>query len=107
MTPELERPERPELSERPERPERPERHRAPALWLVLAATVATVLTALLAGAYPAVGVLAATLALAAVARLIGRGRRPEGIAVRATWVDLLILVALAAALVLLAAPGVA
>jgi hypothetical protein len=89
-------------------PERPERHRAPALWLVLAATVATVLTAQLAGVYPAIGVLIATLALAAVARLIGRGRRPEGIAVRATWVDLLILVALAGALALLAGtPGVA
>lgn len=87
--------------------DRPERHRAPALWLVLAATLATVLTGQLAGAYTAVAVLVATLALAAVARLVGRGRRPEGIAVRATGVDLGILGGLALALAVLAqAPGV-
>lgn len=74
---------------------------------MLAATVAMVLTGLLVGAIPAVRVLIGTLALAAVARLIGRGRRPEGIAVRDTWVDLLILGGLAVALALLAAPGVA
>ena len=91
----------------PAQPDRPERHRAPALWLVLAAVVATVLTGRFVGAYPAVGVLVGTLALAALARLIGRGRRPEGIAVRATWVDLVILGVLAVALALLAgAPGV-
>lgn len=94
-------------SAQPEQPERPERHRAPALWLVLAATVATLLTGLLVGAYQAVGVLIATLVLAAAARLIGRGRRPEGIAVRDTWVDLVILGGLAVALALLALPGVA
>jgi hypothetical protein len=88
-------------------PEGPERHRAPALWLVLAAAVATVVTAYLIGPYPALVVLVATLAIAAVARAVGRGRRPEGIAVRAVWVDLLILGGLSVALVILMhTPGV-
>jgi len=87
--------------------EQPERHRAPALWLVLAATLATVLTAHFVGAFEAATVLVATLAVAAVSRAVGRGRRPEGIAVRALWVDLVILVGLAVALtVLLGTPGV-
>ena len=73
---------------------------------MLAATVATLLTGLIVGPYPAIGVLIATLVLAATARLIGRGRRPEGIAVRDTWVDLVILGGLGVALALLAAPGV-
>ena len=88
-------------------PDRPERHRAPASWLVLAATGATVLTGYFVDAYTAVAILVATLVVAAVARLVGRGRRPEGIAVRATWVDLVILAGLGAALALLMqSPGV-
>lgn len=84
-----------------------ERHRAPALWLVTLAIAASAAVAMWVGAFEAILVLVVTLACAAVARVIGRGRRPEGVAVRATWVDVLVLVALAAGIVALAAtPGV-
>jgi len=84
-----------------------ERHRAPALWLVTAAIVATVVTAVVVGPRTASAVVVATLALSAVARLALRGRRPEGVAVRATWVDVLVLTALAVGIAAFAGtPGV-
>lgn len=84
-----------------------ERHRAPALWLVTSAIAASAAVAVWVGAFEAIQILVLTLACAAVARVIGRGRRPEGIAVRATWVDALALVALGVGIALLATtPGV-
>jgi hypothetical protein len=84
-----------------------ERHRAPALWLVTSAIAASAVVAIWVGTYEAILVLVLTLACAAVARVIGRGRRPEGVAVRATWVDALVLVALGVGIALLATtPGV-
>ncbi|NCT89584.1 hypothetical protein GXB85_01250 [Cellulomonas sp. APG4] len=85
----------------------PERHTAPALWVVVLGLVTAVVVAVTVDAGAAAGVLVAVLVGAAVARLIGRGRRPEGIAVRATWVDVLILLGLAIGVGALAlAPGV-
>lgn len=85
----------------------PERHTAPALWLVVLCLVLATLTAGIAGARAGATLLAATLAAAAVARLIGRGRRPEGIAVRSTWLDVVVLTTLAAGIsVLMLSPGV-
>ena len=85
----------------------PERHRAPALWIVVAGLLVTVAVAVLEGAAAASTTLSAVLVGAAVARLIGRGRRPEGIAVRSTWVDVLFLLVLAVGVgVLQLAPGV-
>lgn len=84
-----------------------ERHRAPALWLVLAAVIATAAFAVEAGARAGIAVVVGTLGLAAGARLAYRGRRPEGVAVRSTWVDVVVLAVLASAIALLATtPGV-
>lgn len=92
----------------PAPPEPVERHTAPALWLVVLALVGTTLTAVAAGARIAAAVLVATLVGAATARLIGRGRRPEGIAVRSTWLDVTVLLLLAGGIgLLMLAPGVA
>lgn len=91
----------------PEGPTEPERHTAPALWVVVLGLVAAVVVAVTVDAGAAAVVLVVVLTGAAVARLIGRGRRPEGIAVRATWVDVLILVTLALGVGALGlAPGV-
>lgn len=88
-------------------PPEAERHRAPALWLVVLAVLAAAVVAALEGAYTGAAVLVSVLVLAAVARLIGRGRRPEGIAVRSTWVDVTILLGLAAGIgTLMLTPGV-
>lgn len=88
-------------------PPESERHTAPALWVVVLGLVAAVVVAVVVDAGAAAAVLVAVLVGAAVARLIGRGRRPEGIAVRATWVDVLILVTLALGVGALGlAPGV-
>lgn len=84
-----------------------ERHRAPALWLVTAAIAAALVVAMVVGPREAAGVLVVTLAAAAVARAVGRGRRPEGVAVRAAWVDAAVLLVLAAGIAVLAlSPGV-
>lgn len=84
-----------------------ERHRAPALWLVTSAIAASAVVAVRVGPSEAILVLVVTLACAAVARVVGRGRRPEGVAVRTTWVDALVLIALALGIALLATtPGV-
>ena len=92
----------------PAPPEPVERHTAPALWLVVLALVGMTLTAVADGARTAAAVLVATLVGAAAARLIGRGRRPEGIAVRSTWLDVTVLLLLAVGIGLLTlAPGVA
>lgn len=66
------------------------------------------LTAVVAGARTAATVLVVTLVGAAVARLVGRGRHPEGIAVRSTWLDVTVLLLLAVGIgLLMLAPGVA
>lgn len=84
-----------------------ERHRAPALWLVVVALAAVCVVAVLVGTREALAVLAGTLVSAAVARLVGRGRRPDGVAVRSTWVDVLVMLVLAAGIVaLMFTPGV-
>jgi hypothetical protein len=84
-----------------------ERHRAPALLIVVLGLVAAVLVAVVVDALAAALTLSAVLAGAALARLVGRGRRPEGVAVRATWVDVLILLVLALGVALLAqGPGI-
>lgn len=84
-----------------------ERHQAPALWLVVLALIAVVLTARFNGALPALVVLASTLVIAAVSRLVGRGRRPDGIAVRSTWMDVTVLAVLAVGIAgLMFTPGV-
>ena len=84
-----------------------ERHTAPALWLVVLALVAATVTAAVAGARPGAAALVLTLLGAAAARLIGRGRRPEGIAVRSTWLDVAVLVLLAVGIsALMVSPGV-
>jgi len=85
----------------------PERYRAPALWLVVAAIVAVTWVGLVVDVRLATVLLAATLICAGAARLVLRGRRPEGIAVRAAWVDVTVLAALAAGIgVLASTPGV-
>lgn len=84
-----------------------ERHQAPALWLVVLALGIVTVTAAAAGALVALGVLVATLLIAATARLVGRGRRPDGIAVRTTAVDVTVLTVLALGItVLMFTPGV-
>ncbi len=84
-----------------------ERHRAPALWLVVAALAVAVVVAAVVGAFEGLVLLSLTLAAAGVARVVGRGRRPEGVAVRSTWQDAAVLVALAVTIAVLAAtPGV-
>lgn len=72
-----------------------ERHRAPALWLVAAAVGLSVAAAALAGAEAGTLVLVVALLGSAIARVVGGGRRPEGVAVRSPWVDVAVLVALA------------
>lgn len=85
-----------------------ERHRAPALWLVASGVVAAIGVGYVVGAAEGLLVLAVTLSGAAVARLIWRGRRPQGVAVRSVWQDAVVLLALAAAIATLAlTPGVA
>ncbi|KGM09499.1 DUF3017 domain-containing protein [Cellulomonas bogoriensis] len=85
----------------------PERHRAPALWLVVTAIVTAALAARWFGSGTGARVLALALLVAAVARTVGRGRRPEGIAVRSTWVDVLLLVSMGGAIAVLSfSPGV-
>lgn len=86
-----------------------EHHRAPALWLVVAAIALATGVAVWRGAFDGAAVLVSTLVVAAVARLVGRGRgrRPEGVAVRSTWVDVTVLLVLAAGIAtLMLAPGV-
>ena len=84
-----------------------ERHTAPALWLVVVCLVVAAVTGAVAGARAGAAVLVLTLLGAAVARLIGRGRRPEGIAVRSTWLDVVVLTSLAVGIaVMLVAPGI-
>ncbi|MCU1430903.1 MAG: hypothetical protein JWP95_8 [Actinotalea sp.] len=88
-------------------PDAPERHRAPALWLVVAGLAAATVTAAVRDAGQGAALLALTLACAAIARLVGRGRRPEGIAVRSTWLDVVVLLGLAAGVAVLSlSPGV-
>jgi len=83
-------------------------HRAPALWLVALAVVAATGVTLLTDAQWGAMVLVLALGGAAVARVLGGGRRPEGIAVRAVWLDTVILLALAVGIALLSTtPGVA
>lgn len=84
-----------------------ERHRAPALWLVTAAIVVAVLVTVAGSTHGAIAVVVAALGLSAAARLALRGRRPEGVAVRAVWADVVVLGVLAIGLALLAGtPGV-
>ena len=84
-----------------------ERVHAPALWLVVALVAVVTAVGLLVDAQLGATVLAATLACAATVRLVLRGRRPEGIAVRAAWLDVTVLAALAVGIGLLATtPGV-
>lgn len=84
-----------------------ERHRAPALWLVTAAIVAAATVAVQVGTRAGIAVVVGTLGLAAGARVAFRGRRPEGVAVRAAWLDVIVLAALASAIAVLATtPGV-
>lgn len=88
-------------------PEQADRRRAPALWLVAAAIAAATVVAAVLGAREAATVLCGVLVVAAVARLIGRGRRPAGVAVRATWFDVAVLLVLAAGIgMLMVTPGV-
>ena len=90
-----------------EAPAAPERHRAPALWLVVLGLVAALVLAELEGAFTGLAVLVAVLVAAAVARLVGRGRHPEGIAVRSTWLDVVVLLGLALGIsLLMITPGV-
>lgn len=84
-----------------------ERHRAPALWIVTAAILAAGTVAVQVSTRAGIALVVGTLALAAGARVAYRGRRPEGVAVRATWVDVVVLATLACSIALLATtPGV-
>lgn len=88
-------------------PEPVGRRRAPALWLVVVGLLVVCLVAALDGARGAAAALVTVLLAAAVARLLLRGRRPEGVAVRSTWVDVLVLGVLAVAIgVLMLSPSV-
>lgn len=85
----------------------PERHRAPALWLVVLGLVGVLAAAVRSGAFTGLSVLVGVLVAAAVARLAGGGRRPEGVAVRSTWLDVVVLLGLALGITLLMiTPGV-
>jgi hypothetical protein len=85
----------------------PERHRAPALWVVVGGIGVAVVVGVAEGARSAAIVLAVTLLGAGLARVAGRGRRPEGVAVRSTWWDAVVLWGLAAGILLLqGTPGV-
>lgn len=78
-----------------------------ALRFVAAALVVTAVLAVTASASAAGAFLATSCALAAVLRGVLRGRRPPGLAVRATMTDVAVLVALALAIgVLSFSPGV-
>lgn len=79
----------------------PTRHRAPALWLVIVAIVLALLLAVLVDTDAGVLLLIVTLLGVAAARITYGGRQPEGLAVRAVWVDVLVLGALAIGLALL------
>ncbi|MCL3859901.1 DUF3017 domain-containing protein [Actinotalea sp. K2] len=79
----------------PALPDPAERHTAPALWLVVLALAGGAVTSVTVGARAGSLVVVGTLVLAAVARLLGRGRRPEGIAVRSTTFDVVLLLGLA------------
>jgi hypothetical protein len=84
-----------------------ERHRAPALWVVVGGIVVAAAAGAVEGARSGAIVLAATLLGAGLARVAGRGRRPEGVAVRSTWWDATVLWGLALGiLVLQGTPGV-
>lgn len=84
-----------------------ERHRAPALWLVVTGIVVAATTAAVDGARPAAILLGVTLLVAGLARVTRRGRQPEGIAVRSTWWDTVVLWGLGAGILLLqGTPGV-
>lgn len=84
-----------------------ERHHGPALWLVTAAVAAATGLGALLGARVGGAVLVVALATAAIARLLGRGRRPVGVAVRSVWADVTVLAVLAIAIAaLLVGPGV-
>lgn len=73
---------------------------------MLAIVVAAVVT-VMEGARAGSLVLVAVLIGAALARLTRRGRQPEGIAVRSTWTDVVVLTVLAVGIaVLQATPGV-
>lgn len=87
--------------------EQHDRTRAPALWLVAlgiaAATIAAAVSDARVGGFVLIGVLGA----GATARLVLRGRRPVGLAVRDTWADVVVLTVLAVGIVvLLGSPGV-
>ena len=85
----------------------PERLRAPALWVVVGGIVVAVGAGVLEGARSGAIVLAVTLLGAGLARVTGRGRRPEGVAVRSTWWDAVVLWGLALGIfVLQGTPGV-
>ena len=84
-----------------------ERHRAPALWVVVAGLAAAVAVARVVGAFEGLLLVVVTLGGCAVARVVRRGRQPEGVAVRSTWQDAAVLLVLAAAIAILATtPGV-
>lgn len=84
-----------------------ERHRAPALWVVVVALGAALVAGVAIGAQVGAVAVALTLAGAAVARLVGGGRRPEGVAVRAVATDVVVLGLLAVGIGILAlTPGV-
>lgn len=85
----------------------PRQHRAPALWGVAVALVAACVLAVVDGARGGAGAIVSALVVAAVSRLVLRGRRPEGVAVRSTWVDVLLLGGLALGIFgLMFTPGV-
>lgn len=87
--------------------EQPDRTRAPALWLVALGIAAATITAAVADARIGGFVLIGVLVSGAVARLVLRGRRPVGLAVRDTWADVVVLTVLAVGIVvLLGSPGV-
>ena len=103
----------PAAGERVERPadrhpgRQPDRHRAPALWVVVGGIVVAAVAAATDGARSAAIVLGVTLLGAVLARVTRRGREPEGIAVRSTWWDTLVLWGLGLGILLLqGTPGV-
>ena len=77
------------------------------LWLVLGAVALACLAAVAHSARAGVAVLVATLVLLAAVRGRLRGRRPEGLAIRATGLDVAMMLAAAVALTVLSTtPGV-
>lgn len=84
-----------------------DRHRAPALWVVVGGIGVAAVAAAVEGARSAAIVLGVTLLGAGLARITRRGREPEGIAVRSTWWDTVVLWGMAAGILLLqGTPGV-